>query len=206
MGTKEMLAVLPMALFALACGGSSKPQPKDAALSDDLRSDLARAAAPTSDLASSRFRPEQVVSSIELGNAPAPHASSKKAQHPHRARRAKPAPKPTVETVAATTTEPSPAPTVVTVTPAPAPTAGPRPMPNPVPYPSGSGSEPQDGGGIGAIGRVIGVIIRGGSIGDDDHCEIRPGSRHGGGVPISVNQRIPMPMPMGHSTFPRGGW
>ncbi|HEY9478433.1 MAG TPA: hypothetical protein VIP79_00020 [Gemmatimonadaceae bacterium] len=49
-------------------------------------------------------------------------------------------------------------------------------------------------GGIGGIG---GVIIRGGSIGDDDHCEIHPG--HGG---IMINQRMPVIRP----TFPRGAW
>jgi hypothetical protein len=200
MGTKTIVAVLPMTLLALACGKAKQPQ--STALSDDLRSDLARAAAPTSDLASTQFRPQQVVSNIELGNAPAPRAAPPKVQR-HPAPRARPlARKPTVQAVKAEAPEPAPAPTTVAVAPAPEPTAGPRPMPNPVSYPAGDGSDPQAGehhpGGIGA---VIGVILRGGGIGDDDHCEIHP---HG---PIAINSRIPVPV--GRPTFPvrvRGGW
>ncbi|HEU4642193.1 MAG TPA: hypothetical protein VFS44_07030 [Gemmatimonadaceae bacterium] len=202
MGTKKIAVVLPMTLLALACGKAKQPQ--SAALSDDLRSDLARAAAPTSDLASTQFRPQQVVSNIELGNAPAPHAAPPKVQR-HPAPRARPlARRPTVQAVKTEAPEPSPTPTTVAVTPAPEPTAGPRPMPNPVNYPAGNGSDPQQGdhhpgGGIGA---VIGVILRGGGIGDDDHCEIHPG--RGG---IAINSRIPIPV--GRPTFPggpRGGW
>ena len=72
-------------------------------------------------------------------------------------------------------------------------------MPSPVDYPTGDanevGHEPHHGGGIGGI---IGVIIRGGTIGDDDHCEIRPR------VPISINSRIPIAVGMPRG--PRGGW
>lgn len=199
MGTKTMLAVLPMTLFALACGGTSKEQ-KGAALSDDLRSDLARAAAPTSDLASTQFRPQQVVSNIELGDSPAPHAAPK--AHKRLAPRAKPTPKPTVRAVEAVAPTPSPTPTTIAVAPAPEPTAGPRPTPNPVDYPSGSGSDTQGDRHPGGLGGIIGVIIRGGGIGDDDHCEIHPGR---GGV--AINSRIPFPV--GRPTFPggpRGGW
>lgn len=206
MGMKVVVAVLPMTLFALACGGHSK-QEKSAALSDDLRSDLARAAAPTSDLASSQFRPQQVVSNIELGNAPAPHVmhSASRASRAHTTRRtprAKPKSAPTVEAVKAVTTEPAPQPTTIAVAPAPAPTAGPRPEPNPVAYPSGSGSDTEGEHHGGGIGGVIGVIIRGGTIGDDDHCEIHPGGR----VPVMINSRIPIPIGRGTFPGPRGGW
>jgi hypothetical protein len=203
MGMKTVVAVLPMTLFALACGGHSK-QEKSTALSDDLRSDLARASAPTSALASSQFRPQQVVSNIELGNAPAAretHSPSKASRsHTRRTPRAKPAPAPKVEAVKAVTVEPAAQPTTIAVVPAPEPTAGPRPTPNPVEYPSGGGSDTDGEHAGGGIGGVIGVIIRGGSIGDDDHCEIHPG------VPVMVNSRIPVPIGRGTFPRPRGGW
>jgi hypothetical protein len=53
------------------------------------------------------------------------------------------------------------------------------------------------GGVGGVIGAIGGVIIRGGSIGDDDHCEIHHGR---GGVMINV------PSPVIRPTFPRGAW
>ncbi|HEX6535155.1 MAG TPA: hypothetical protein VF041_11180 [Gemmatimonadaceae bacterium] len=203
---KSVVAVLPMTLFALACGGHSK-QEQRAALSDDLRSDLARAAAPTSELASAQFRPQQVVSNIELGNAPAPHVtrSTSKAARVRTTRRtprAKPAPAPKVEAVKAVAEAPSPEPTTIAVTPAPAPTAGPRPEPNPVDYPAGSGNDTEGEHHGGGIGGVIGVIIRGGTIGDDDHCEIHPRGR----VPVMINTRIPIPIGRGTFPGPRGGW
>jgi hypothetical protein len=198
MGAMRKLAIMPMALLALACGKAS--QPENAALSDVLRGDLDRAAAPTSDLAAAQFKPTQVVSAVELGNAPAPRSSAVPRKRP--VRRARPSPKPQVEQVQAVAHEPSPAPTSITIAAAPVPTTpGPRPTPNPVDYPAGSGDD-VGGDDAGGIWRVIGVILRGGGIGDDDHCEIhRPGS-----IPIAINQRIPFPV--GHPTYPgpRGGW
>jgi hypothetical protein len=57
------------------------------------------------------------------------------------------------------------------------------------------------GGVLGGIGGVIGVVIRGGAIGDDDHCERdHPGRR--GNIPMGVG--LPGGMPVG---FPaRGGY
>ncbi len=197
MHTVTKLAVLPVAALVVACGRSNTAP--DRALSEQLRSDLDRAAAPTSDLAAAQFRPTQTVSAIELGRSDAPRATP--VAHKRPVRRPKPAPTPEVKPVEAVALEPSPAPTTVAVAPAPAPAplpaAGPRPTPNPASAPaagSGSGAEEGEGHG-GGIGAVIGVIIRGGVLGDDDHCQRRP--------PIMINSRIP---PMGHPTFPaRGG-
>lgn len=196
MNAMKKMTAMSIALLALAC---SKTKPtQDATLSDQLRSDLDRAAAPTSDLASTQFRPTNVVSAVELGNAPV-RASAVPQKRP--VRRAAPSVKAEVAPVPSVALDPAPAPTTVAVVPAPLPDPGPRPTPNPVAYPSGSGTE-VGGGGRGGIGGVIGVIIRGGTIGDDDHCEI-----HGpGSIPIAINSRIPIGV--GGPTFPRrrGGW
>jgi hypothetical protein len=190
MGAMKTAAIMPLALLALACSKSTPS--RDATLSQELRRDLNRAAAPTSDLASAQFRPTQVVSAVELGEAPTPKPAAPVARK-HPVHRAVPSPKPRIEPVKAVALDPSPAPTTVAVVPAPEPTtAGPRPAPNPVQSPT---SEPEHHGGIGS---VIGVIIRGGVLGDDDHCQIRP--------PIAINSRIP---PMGRPTSPgrpRGIW
>ena len=172
-----------------------------------LRSDLESAAAPTSALASSQFRPTQVVSAIELGESPRSNAPERAtAPARHATPRVAPAPAAKVKALDPTATEPDPEPVLVAVappasapapaaTPAPAttPEAGPRPTPNPVHLPAPVMRDPMPGG----MGGIGGVIIRGGSIGDDDHCEIHPG--HGG---IMINQRAPVIRP----TFPRGGW
>jgi hypothetical protein len=210
MGTTTRLSVLAIALLALACRGEA-PRPAATTLSDDLRKDLDRAALPVSELASTSYQPAHFASAIEL--APAPQ----KVQVPQKRAHRRPLPTPQKSTSKPTVTlatrqpepmvspqatapaEPAPQPTQVAVAPAPAPTAGPRPTPNPTSYPADGGVS-DDGGQGGGIGRVIGVILRGGSVGDDDHCEIHPGGR--GGIHIAINQRIPI----GSGTFPTPRW
>lgn len=199
MGALRKLAMIPLAGLALACSRSEQPR-QDQAMDPALRSDLESAAAPTSALASSQFKRTQVVSAIELGESPAVSAPERVAAPARRA-----APRVSIEQAASiapvnpAAAEPVPEPVLVAVAsaaapaasaePAPAttPVAGPRPTPNPVNYPA---PEPATRSGIG------GVIIRGGSIGDDDHCEIHPRGT------IMINQR----MPVIRTTFPRGGW
>src|SRR5918912_217689 len=133
MGTTTRLSVLAMALLALACRGEA-PRPAAAALSDDLRKDLDRAALPVSELASTSYQPAHFASAIEL--APAPQKErvpQKRAQHrllptPQKLT-SKPTvtlaarqPEPTVTAQATAPAEPAPQPTTVAVAPAPAPT------------------------------------------------------------------------------------
>ncbi|HEU4586404.1 MAG TPA: hypothetical protein VFR95_11685 [Gemmatimonadaceae bacterium] len=220
MSAFRMLAMIPLAALAVACGRSE--QPKGQAVDQALMSDLESASAPTAALASSNFKPTQVVSAIELGEPARANAPDRSAAPTHHAApRAAPA-APKVKAVEPEpTTNPTPRPVVVAATqpaaepaaePAPVatPTAGPRPTPNPVdipaPPPVPVGREPSSGGrgggGMGpggVIGAIGGVIIRGGSIGDDDHCEIHPGGGRGG---VMIN----VPSPVIRRTFPRGAW
>jgi hypothetical protein len=208
MSAFRMLAMVPLAALAVACGRSK--QPSDQAMDPALMSDLESAAAPTSALAASQFKPTQVVSAIELGESPRAHAPERAAAPAQHAKPRASAPA-KVKAIDPKATEPAPEPVLVATTPAPTPepaaptpTAGPRPTPNPVDITTPVGREPGRGGmggmggmgGIGTIGRIGGVIIRGGSIGDDDHCEIHPGGR------ILINR----PSPVIRPTFPRGAW
>ena len=203
MSAFRMLAMVPLAALAVACGRSK--QPSDQAMDPALMSDLESAAAPTSALAASQFKPTQVVSAIELGESPRAHAPERAAAPAQHAKPRASAPAPKVKAIDPQATEPAPEPVLVATAPAPipapaapTPTAGPRPSPNPVNIPTPVGREPGRGGmgGIGTIGGIGGVIIRGGSIGDDDHCEIHPGGR------ILINR----PSPVIRPTFPRGAW
>ncbi len=226
MSAFRTLAMIPLAALAVACGRTEQ-QPKDQAMDPALMSDLESAAAPTSALASSQFKPTQVVSAIELGESPRARAPDRTAAPAHHATPRAAAPKPKVQSVdpkavdpapepvlVATAPEPEPTPAAEPATaPAPTPTAGPRPTPNPIPVPAPTGRDPMPGGrdggggmggmgGMGGVGGIIGaiggVIIRGGSIGGDDHCETHHGGR--GGVMINV------PSPVIRPTFPRGAW
>jgi len=152
MGAMKSLALLPIAgLIMVACGRPTATS--STAMNAQLRKDLDRAAAPTSDLALSRYRPTQPASNVELGlgNGNQGKEAPRKAHVP----RARHTLTPTVEAVSAITPRRAPMPTVVAESPDPGPMAGPRPMPN-----------------------SLGSIFRGGIIADDDHCQIH----HQGGM------------------------
>ncbi|MGH7625209.1 MAG: hypothetical protein ACREOJ_07820 [Gemmatimonadaceae bacterium] len=204
MNAVKVLAVGAVALMAVACGRDAKP--RDAGLSPALQGDLQRASAPTSELASSQYRPEQVVSAVELGEAPKA-AVSKGTPKKQIAPKAKPSPKPEVQQVAAVAPAPSPEPTVTAPVAAPAPVVGPRPTPNPVTYPAGTGvasAGTGTHGTVGGIGSIIGVILRGGVV-DGDNCD----PRGHGGTTMPIGIIMPMPVhgsPAGTSHRPRAGW
>jgi hypothetical protein len=169
-----------------ACGSQSK-----SAIDADLRKDLELASsddgfslgngAATSD--------QQFVSSIERTSPPA-----RKVAASARVKRNKPVPKAPPKVVQAETPADVTESEVQSVATAPievAPEApvSPRPQPIAVSYPSGESSGGSAGGAV--LGTILGAVIRGGVVGDIDHCDERMGSRRRG--TISVNQRMPFP-------------
>lgn len=168
--------LLPAILLLGACGPRSTTATR-AGLDPALRGDLDRAAAPTADLAASRYRPVQTVSAVELGAAGM-------AIHPNAGRpqlKRAPVPRP----VAAIAPAAAPQLALAAATPAPEPVVA-QPA---LPAVAGAGDAPTVLGGSGGIIGPTGVIIRGGHIGDDDHCEIHPPH---GRVPVAVNRAVPL--------------
>jgi hypothetical protein len=202
---------------AAACRDGSTDAAANDALQRDL--ELAQAGAVALAPAARDLPPTRFVSAIEAGEraAPARSAAARPARKaPRRAPtahvdHAPPTPAPAVtetvaEAAAAEETQvapaPAPEPTVVAdAGPAPAETQTSGPSADgviSVSRPEGEGTAEGEGrrgrgrgiGGIlGGIGGVIGVVIRGGSVGDIDHCERdRPGAR--GGIPYPVGGRM----------------
>jgi len=211
------LVALPVVALATACGG---PRASDAPLSVDLQKDLDLAKSTGLELASASRRAPLAVSGVEA----APVGRTRQADRVERAvpRRQSPpaavhvarrspqvaeAPVPDVESEVeaavgeAPAFEEAPASEVVEATaaaPEPEVISGPQALPEGV----GAG-RPRDPGGWGDIGagRGTGSVVRGGSVGDDDHCEI-----HGGrGTIISIGRRLPPvynPRPVMYPTAP----
>jgi hypothetical protein len=77
------------------------------------------------------------------------------------------------------------------------PLARPSAIPATSTYP-GAAPIPANGGSGGILGGIFGAVIRGGGVGDDDHCDPRGGMvrRPMGGRPIG-NGGVYVPMPMG---------
>ncbi|HEU4629899.1 MAG TPA: hypothetical protein VFS08_09130 [Gemmatimonadaceae bacterium] len=220
-----MLAV-PAALVVAACG---REPAVDQALSADLQRDLDLAKATSVELASAASRTPAVVSAVE--SAPAGRArTGDRAPKPAPRRQAPPAPAPVAEPtpdvgetpiasdaeeVTATTGEElAPAPEAAAPEIAETPAASPEPevVSGPQVTPEGVGSgRPRDPGGWGDIGvGGGGVVLRGGGIGDDDHCEIRPpgGVRLPGGIFGSPRGRPVyggFPIPGGNASGRTGG-
>jgi hypothetical protein len=221
----------PLAVIVLASVAACRdaPSSRDSAARDALQRDLELAQASSVALATRDLPPTRFVSALEAGERTA--SGSGAAARPSRKspkkapRRPTPHAAPAVSAVAAATDVEATAGTESTPAPAPATTtvasdAGSAPAPEPVasgPSDAGIvGSVPSDtrgttdgnsgegrrGRGIGGIfGGIIGVVIRGGGVGDDDHCE-RDHPRGGrvppigiggvyGGYPTSIPASIP---------------
>ena len=185
------------AVLLAACSGDNK-----SAISDELKKDL-ELASSSDGIAlanASNASGQDVVSAVERTTPPA-----RKQAASARVRRHKPAPKspPRVvqtETLAdASESEPQTienAPVAVD----PAPPITPRPQPVAVSYPSGPSSGGDDGSvnrgsttGV-VLGTILGAVIRGGAVGGVDRCDPRTDGRRGGTV-ISINNRMPFPLP-----------
>jgi len=207
-------SVLPVAALAVACG-RGKSADKDAALTADLKRDLAAASASGVELASNvgDYQRTRFVSAIESPATSAP--VRKRNVHKPVARPASAgegqvakSPEPAVENKVEvaqpepSTETPAPAveaPTVVAATPRPTP-VGTAPATTDVG--SGAVGGGSRGGGLGGIGEAIGTIIgvaviRGGG-GGIDHCDPRTDGRGRGG-------RFPIYMPPPGGSRPPGG-
>lgn len=170
------------AVVAMACG-RSKPA-NTAAMTPDLQRDLQLATAAQN----IQINPDEVAPQTkqELSVRPkaAPHGPRVvRSEHPTVKASPKPEQVAEVKTsipqveVMASNPAPSPDPT-----PDSPPLARPAPMPAPSAPASGNssarGNGTSDGVGVGGIlGGIFGAVIRGGMIGDDDHCDPRPRGR-----------------------------
>jgi hypothetical protein len=173
------------AVLLAACSGDKK-----ASINDDLKKDLELASSSDGiTLVGSANAGQQVVSALEQTAKPSGQkvASSNRVKT-HRV--VHKAPPQVVKVQAPATVDESEPQTVAQAPVADDPIpVSPRPQPVMVSYPSGSSSGGDDGrvasGGsnVGAVlGTILGAVIRGGVVGDDDNCD-----------PRSVNNRIPFP-------------
>lgn len=170
------------AIVAMACG---KSKSNATSLNDDLKRDLQLATQSQSiqispDEISPRSHQEMAVRPKKAPDGP----RTIRSQHPTRRASAAPVEAAEVKTelppaqVMASATAPAPSET-------PSPDSPPLARPSPVPaqnYPS-TGRIPESGpGGVGSVlGGIFGAVIRGGVVGDDDHCDPRrPPMRRGG--------------------------
>jgi hypothetical protein len=212
-------AAAATALALGACGGGSGGS-STAALDDGLRRDLQLAAASSVELAGgARDRQAaRFVSAVEgapQGEGNDVTRADRRGTARHRAptrgvrRVAQARPAPAADVSPAETPAMVEAPAAVVASndeaPAPAPADTPAPSPEPErPVAVGGPSAGEDRGEIdegrrgrrGNGGGWIGVVIRGGGVGDIDHCERDMPGRRGGGV--LVNRRFP--------GLPSGGW
>jgi hypothetical protein len=198
------LVALPVVALAAACGGGSRAN--DAPLSADLQKDLDLAKSTGIELASASRRAPLAVSGVEavpVGRArqadraerPTPRRQSPPAitQVARRSAEMAEAPVPDVEAEVeaalgeAPAFEEAPAGELAE---APVAAETPEVISGPQALPEGIGAgRPRDPGGWGdvGVGRGTGSVVRGGSVGDVDHCEI-----HGGrGTIIAIGRRMP---------------
>jgi hypothetical protein len=161
----------------MACG-KDKPR-TSASMTDDLKRDL-QLASQTPNI---QISPDEIAPKAKQELAVRPKKAPDgprviRSQHPTVKASATP-----VE--AAEVTENVPQVQVTASSPAPSesptPDAPPMARPSPVPAQGYPGAEPIPASNNGStIGGIIGAVIRGGMIGDDDHCDPRGGPRRGG--------------------------
>ena len=213
--------------FAVVLGACSR-QEQSTGLSDDLKRDLAAAAAP-GDLAGapSAYQPMRFVSKAEMtrSTTPTPRLVATKRKTP-KAIRAEAVKKPAPEVVADETMKSDEA-----MAPAPTPVAVPNateeqpvvivqqptPEPEPTTTPSNTGrgddgrgigqggiGDRSAGGGLGGIlGGIIGAVVIRGGHGGVDKCDPRTDGRGRGRIGGVVDRPVfGLPLPGGRRTFP----
>ena len=187
-----LLLVGASAVLLTACSGDKKT-----AINADLMKDLELASSNDGiTLAGSSTAGTQVVSAIERTTPPSRQQTPSTRVRRHRA--APKAPPQVVRAEAPATEAEETEMQSVAMTPSdPSPVSA-RPQPVAVSYPSGPSSGGDDGRvstgsttGV-VLGSILGVVIRGGVVGDVDHCDPRTDRRGRGRV--SINNRIPFPV------------
>ena len=220
MRTFARFSILPVVLSAAVIAGCGRQSASDVALSDDLKKDLSLASSSSLDLANKQASAAFPLTEVAPEAAPAPVKTLKKSSGPKAVHSHTPtvaaAPEPTVapetEQPQVQTTADAPVPST-TESAEPSAPAVPRPTPVAVNMPMGGGSAgtggrgPSDGAGAGGsvLGTIFGVVIRGGGIGDDDHCDPhgarrrggRPGYPTRGGIYTPSTPATSVPYPMG---------
>jgi hypothetical protein len=190
---KTYVLIAGAALLA-ACSKSS-----NSAMDADLKKDLEVASSSDGITLANAGSGTQVVSAIEQTAPPARQKAPSTRVRTHKA--APKSPPRVVQAVAPATVTQDEEQSVATSPAADAAPVSPRPQPVAVSYPSGSSSGGDDGrvssgSGAGAVlGSILGAVIRGGTVGDVDHCDPRTDGRRTTGSRISINQRIPVYLP-----------
>jgi hypothetical protein len=187
--------VAPVAVVALACSKDNPNRPS--AMREDLKRDLQLATATQTlkispDEISPKAHEELAVKPKKAPNGPKVIRSQKPTVKASVTPREVAETKQDLPNVQMVATAPAPSET-------PAPDAAP-PLARPAPVPvqasfPGAQPIPATGSGAGAVlGGIMGAVIRGGMVGDDDHCDPRPGRRRVGGI-IGSGSYIPSATP-----------
>lgn len=183
------------AVLLAACSGDKKT-----AMNADLMKDLELASSNDGiTLAGSGNAGTQVVSAIERTTPPSRQQTPSTRVRRHRA--APKAPPQVVRAAAPAMEAEETEMQSVAMTPSDPTPVSARPQPVAVSYPSGPSSgddgRVSSGSAGGAVlGSILGAVIRGGVVGDVDHCDPRVDRRRTGrrGGTISINNRIPFPV------------
>jgi hypothetical protein len=195
--------LVPVAVAAVACKGA--PRTARSSMTDEMKRDLQLASA-TQNL---HISPDEIApqSHQELALKPkkAPGPKVIRDEHPTIKASAKPvdaapikAEIPQVQVMAS-----APAPSETPTSDAP-----PLARPSPVPQASYPGAQPipSNGGSGGILGGIWGAVIRGGGMGDDDHCDPRGApQRPRGGRPVGGDIYGPMSGVIGRPGIPTRG-
>ena len=169
--------LVPIAIMAVACGKDSSRAPT--AMTDDLKRDL-QAASHTRDI---QISPDEIApkSHQELALKPKKAPDGNKVirtDHPTKKASATPVQAAEIKTdipqVQVMASAPAPSET-------PSDNAPPLARPAALPAQGYPSTAPIPGGQNGSVlGGIFGAVIRGGMVGDDDHCDPRGGVRRGG--------------------------
>ena len=169
--------LVPVALVAVACGKGSSRAPT--AMTDELKRDL-QLASHTRDI---QISPDEVApkakQELSLKTKKAPQGPKViRTEHPTVRASATPVEaaeiKADIPQVQVMASAPTPSET-------PSDDAPPLARPAPIPAQSYPGAAPIPASNNGSVlGGIFGAVIRGGGVGDDDHCDPRGGTRRGG--------------------------